>query len=351
MKNYAKVIGILLLTSAAVFNLTGCGKKSENKTETAEQGVKKVSVEVKKINPQQFVDYIQSVGTVKPIKKANITYAEGGIIDKVINDKGSNVNKDDTLFVIENDLLKASLDGAKARYDLAQMTFDKQSEIYKDNVNSEFQFLQAKYSRNQAKADYDLIGSRYDKSFVKAPFSGYIDSKNFEEGELVPPGMTVMTLINSSKVKVLTGIPERYVGEIKLGQRAKIILPELGEKEYLGKVSFVSSSVTTTNRTFDVEILLDNPGNFIKPEMIAKVSVERKTYDSVFIIPDDVLTRTDKGYTVFIEINGKAVQREVHLISRFEDKVAIDKGLNEGENLIVVGQQNLLDGIEVNIVK
>ncbi len=350
MKTLFGKIGIYFTIAGIAVSLANCGGDSDAEKQNKSKEIKKVSVEVMDVEPVKFVDYIEAVGTVKPIAKANVTFSEGGIIDKIEKDKGSFVKKDDVLFVMDNELLKANMDAAKAQFDLAQMTFEKQEEIYKDNVNSEYQYLQSKYSRNQAKAAYELAKTRYEKSFVKSPIDGYVDSRNFEEGEMVAPGMTVMTVINNSKVKIVAGIPERYVGDLKVGQKAQIDFPELPDKSFTGKVTFVSNSVTTTNRTFNIEIVLDNPGRLIKPEMIANVKVERKIYNGVFTIPDDVLIRTDDNYVLFVAKDGKAVKRVAGIITRFGDKVAINSGLNAGEKLIVVGQQNLLDGTDIQIV-
>ncbi len=350
MKKNIKKIGIYFVISLSLVSLAACGKNEEDKKANKKESHKKVSVEVQTVEATSFTDFIETVGVVKPIEKANISYPEGGIIDRIENDKGSFVKKDDILFVIENDILKANLDAAEAQYNLAQMTFEKQEEIYKDNVNSEYQFLQSKYLRDQAKAAYDLAKTRYEKSFVKSPISGYVDSRNFDVGELAPPGITVMTVINTSMIKVVTGVPERYVGDVVVGKKAFLEFPELKDKKLYGKVSFVSNSVTTNNRTFDVEIIMKNPNRLIKPEMIVNVKIERKTIDDVFIIPDDALIRADDNYVLFIAKDGKAIRRDVEIISRFGSQVAIGSGLNNGEKLIVVGQQNLLEGTDIQIV-
>lgn len=349
MKNHIKKLGVFLIVISALA-LTSCGNSETEEQSKSEVKVKRVSVEAQKVNPELFTDYIKAVGVVKPFAKANITANEMGIIRKIEKDKGSYVKKGDVLFITDNDLLKANMDAAKAQYELAEMTFQKNEEIYKQNVNSEYQYLQAKYARNQAKAAYDAAKERYEMTFVKSPIDGFVDTKNFEEGEFAAVGPTIMTVINNSKVKIIVGVPERYVEDLKVGKNAIVSVPELKNREFRGKVSFVSTSVSVSNRTFDVEIIIDNPEGIIKPEMVAEVKIERKKYDNVYIIPDDALIRTDNDFVLFVAEDGKAVKRVVEIITRFEDKIAIAKGLNPGEMLITVGQQNILDGTAVQIV-
>lgn len=156
--------------------------------------------------------------------------------------------------------------------------------------------------------------------------------------------------MNVANLKIIAGIPENYLGEVKTGADAKIVILYI-DKELNGKVSFVGASVSTNNRTIPVEILVSNPGSIIKPEIVANVYIENKSYTNIITVPDEVVVRTDSGYSVFIAENQTAVSKEISILSRFEGKIAVKDGLNPGDELIVVGYQNLVNGEKVNIVR
>jgi RND family efflux transporter MFP subunit len=325
-----------------------CSESEAEETQTANS--KAVPVEVQVLNDSQYTEYIQVIGTVKPSQKANLSSLEGGQIAQFLRDKGSFVRKGDTLVIIDNDILKANLNAALARYELAKVTFEKQESIFKQNVNSEIQLLQAKSERDQSKANYELMKARYDDTFIIAPFSGIIEFKYIEEGEFAGPGITIISLVDISKVKIEAGIPERYVGSIKIGQKVEVKISEVGYINYSGKISYVGPSIIANNRTFPVEIIIENKNRILKPEMNAILSIEREKYESIITIPDDVVVRSDYGYTVYIEENGMAKKVNIEIIDRFENKIAVKSGLEKGQKLIVVGYQNLVDGQRVNIV-
>jgi RND family efflux transporter MFP subunit len=349
MKNYKRNTFTIILIIISLF-LTQCGKSDADK-ENTENEKKTVSVEVETVKGENYISYIKVIGVVKPLNQAKLSFLEGGKIKKFLKSKGSYVRKGDTIVVLDNAIAKANIQAAKAKYDFAEINFEKQNTIYKDNVNSEFQFLKAKSDRDQAKASYELMKSRFENTIIIAPFNGIIDAKFMEVGEFAPPGSPVINLIQSSIIKIEAGVPERFSTNVKRNQKVLIKITEAGKELHTGKISYVGSSLNINNRTFPIEIILKNYNGNIKPEMMAEVSIEKRVYENVVTIPDDVVTRTDNGYVVFVVENGIAKRRIVKFIDRFDNKIAIEDGLNSGDNLIVVGFQNLVNGQEVNVVE
>lgn len=340
---------LLMIFSVAI---TSCGESegSENEKQTENDKTKAVNVETMVLEGSDFTDYINVIGTLKPIEKANLSYQPGGIVKSIIKDKGSVVAEGDTILIIDNDVLKANLDGAKANYELAEMTYRKQEKIFEDKVNSEYQMLEAKYRRDQAKANYDLMKAQYELTFITAPFKGVVDSKFYEEGELAAPGAPIVSVINTSKIKIVAGVPERYVGQVRKGGSARINIKSISAEPVTGNVSYVGPSVISDNRTFPVEIIINNFDGKLKPELVADIYIEAAYYPNVVTVPDEVVTRTDNGYTVFVAKDGVAESRIIEILNRSQDKIAVKSGLQEGENLIVVGYQNLINGQKINTV-
>jgi RND family efflux transporter MFP subunit len=309
-----------------------------------------VFVRTLKLKSEQFTDYISVLGVAKAYQEANLSSDEGGRIKRFVKDKGYYAKEGEIIAELDNAVLRANLDAAKAQYDMAENNFLRQEQIYKENVTSELQYLNAKFERDAAQANYELIKARYERTFIKAPFSGIIDRKFAEMGELVLPGAPIVSLVNMFKIKIEAGVPENYVNSIKRGDSVKVVFKDLQNTDYRAVLSYVGSTITPDNRTFPIEIHINNSGKKIKPELSAQVFIQKEKFSSAFIIPEEVVTKTDLGYAVFIEENGIAKMRIVEIISRSNNRIAISSGLNEGESLIYVGFQNLVDGIKVKVV-
>lgn len=346
------ILLLLPLIMLMSFGINSCSESegSEKEPQEIEEKSKAVNVQTVELKGTEYIDYINVIGTLKPIEKANLSYQSGGIIKKILRDKGERVSKGDTILIIDNDVLKANLDGAKANYELAEVTYRKQEKIFKDKVSSEYQMLEAKFKRDQAKANYDLMKAQYDLTFMTAPFSGIVDAKYYEEGEFAAPGATIINLINSFKIKIEAGVPERYVGQVKTGRSARVVVKSISSEPVSGRITYVGSSVISDNRTFPVEIVVDNGNGELKPELVANIYLEAARYENVVTVPDEVVSRTDNGYTVYVANNGTAESRIIEILNRSQDKIAVKSGLQEGEQLIVVGYQNLINGQKINTV-
>jgi membrane fusion protein, multidrug efflux system len=349
MKSYIKKSAGVLIAAGLLIVLQSCSDAGGTE-KPAEETQRVVYVQTRELKYQPFVDYISIIGIAKAEKRAELAADGGGIIKEYLKDKGQFVKEGDIILIMDNDVLKANLDVAQAQYDLAEINFRKQEQIYKEKVTSELQYLNAMYERDAAKANYELIKARYEKTFIRAPFSGVVDKKYYEEGETAPPGVPVVSFVKIDKIKIEAGVPENYVNSIKKGDPVKVVFNDLDGAEYFESVSYVGNTLSVNNRTFPIEILINNKDRKIKPELNARVFVEKANIEKAIVIPEEVLTRTDHGYVVFVEENGFSRMRIVDVISRYDNKAAIRNGLTEGEKLIHVGYQNLVDGEKVRTV-
>jgi len=340
------ILAIIMLLGIFIFN--ACNTKGNDKNNRQDENI--TFIKTQELKSEPFIEYISVLGVAKAEMMASISSDEGGKIKKFYKEKGSYVQKDEVILEIDNDVLKANLGAAKAQYDKAESNFSRQEKIYNENVSSELQYFNAKYDRDAALANYELIKARYNKTFIKAPFAGYFDSKMYEVGETVLPSMPVITLVKMDRVKIEAGVPENYVNHVRLGNNVKIVFKDLGGIEYNSKLTYVGNAISTTNRTFPVEVILNNYDRKIKPELSAMVYIEKNNFENVVIVPEEVVVKTDLGYVVFIEVNGIAKMKTVEVISRYNSMAAIKSGLSSGDKLITVGYQNLVDGEKVKVV-
>jgi membrane fusion protein (multidrug efflux system) len=342
---YSIIVTIIFIAITGCADSTGSDKDNSKQNEEPS-----VYVKTEPLKLVSFVDNIYVLGTAKAFHHANLSSDEGGKIKKFVNDKGRYVSKGDVIVVIDNDVLKASLDAAFAQYQRAESTYVRQEVVYKQQVTSELTYLNSKFERDAAKANYELIKARYDRTFVKAPFGGIVDQKFAEIGETVMPGFPIVSLVSMNKIKIVAGVPENYVNKVHKESKVIIVFKDLNNAQYESKVSYVGHTISTDNRTFPIEIVLNNKNGKIKPELSAKIFIEEASYENVFVIPEETVTETDLGSVVFVEKDGIAEMRVVEILSRSKNEIAVEKGLSEGENLVVVGFQNLVNGKKVTVI-
>ena len=164
--------------------------------------------------------------------------------------------------------------------------------------------------------------------------------------------MPVAHIVNTSIIKIQADVPELYSTSVLPGTEAIITFDALPGDTLKGKVGFVSSTVSSSNRALQVEIVLRNPRRHIKPEMVAKVKLLRQSKANAILVSENVIQLVDRDRSiVFVENGGKAEERRVRLGGRQGILVEVLEGLNAGDHLIVTGFQKVINGSPVIVTQ
>ncbi len=334
---------------ASVTLVSSCGS-SDAKEEQQAGALTSIPVRVQEIRPTQFADIIQVPGSIEAYQDVQVSPEEGGVIKEWVVRKGRWVKKGDTLCILNDDVIKANYDAALAQYKIAELNYEKQKNVYDENVISELQFKSAMYNRDAAKAQADLMAARLERTRLRSPIDGVLNDRFREAGEYAPPAVPLAHVVNVGSIKVLTEVSERFAGTISVGDDATVIPDAFPEDSLKGRVIFVGSSVSSNNRTLPVEIAIGNPSGKLKPEMITRVSVIRSVRDDAILVDQNIVQQVDRDKNiVYVENGGKAEERLVTLGARQNNMVEITSGLKPGDRLIVSGYQLLVAGQPVSI--
>jgi membrane fusion protein (multidrug efflux system) len=345
------LLPVILLSLAA----WGCGGAQAEGTEESVGYTRILNVEVAVVGTRDFDEIISLTGTVQADRDVTVSAQETGVIQEITVEKGSWVQAGQAIFRMDDDLLKAQVDQARAVASLAEETWERRKRLFEeDQVGSELAYLEAKYSAEQARANLALLEERLSRTVIRAPIAGVLDSREIEVGTMVAAGTPVARIVDSNPVKITGGVPERYATDVEPGTPATVSFDVLPDQVFQGRISYVGAVVNPRNRTFPVEFSLPNPGGLIKPEMVANVQMVRRTLRDAVVIPQESLVRVEDGYVAFVvETEGGTEvvrSRAVELGAAQRNEVVIRSGLQPGERLVVVGLQMVAAGDRVSFV-
>ncbi|MGH2575588.1 MAG: efflux RND transporter periplasmic adaptor subunit, partial [Ignavibacteria bacterium] len=277
---------LIILTIAFLFIFSSCGQKSETKT----NDVKKLPlVKVQEVTGSKFTENFKVVGTVKPFASAKLSSEEGGLIVYISKNKGDRVSSGETVVRLKKDVEDATYQQSLAQYELAKVNFQKQEQMYNENATTEMQYLTAKWQLEAAEKSLDVLKTHLSKGFVKSPISGVVEEKYMNKGEMTAPGVPILSIVDVSRVKISAGVPEKYVNEVKKGQSVRITVDVLPGVEFDGKVNYLAPVLSSVNRTFEIEIVIDNKDRVLKPEMNANVEIAKFEVDNAVVISQDMI--------------------------------------------------------------
>lgn len=181
---------------------------------------------------------------------------------------------------------------------------------------------------------------------IKAPFSGLLESDTAELGSLLQPGALCGTIIQLDPIKLVGFVPETSVNIVKVGAMAGARLAA-GGGDVQGRVTFLSRSADPQTRTFLTEIEVPNPDLAIRDGQTAEILIAAEGANA-HLVPQSALTLNDEGALGMRLINAANIV-EFHAVTIVRDTVkgAWVTGLPTEANVIVVGQEYVVEGVEV----
>jgi membrane fusion protein, multidrug efflux system len=352
MKNILVFI-LAALIVACVAIVIGCGNSNadsnaDEATLKNSNAQREVHVQVQELQPRPFSEVLHLSGSIKAYEDIMLSPEEGGVVKVWQYEKGQLVQRGATVVQLTDDVIKPSYDAALAQYKSAELTYEKQQKVYSEQAVSEWQLKTTEYGRDGAKAQSDLMRARWERTHLKSPINGILDERFADKGEMAAPGAPIARIVDITRVKIVVNVPERYAGSIKLGTKVSLSVLAYPEKAFAGVITYVGAAINQDNRTFPVESIILNPGLLLKPEMIAKVRVTQSVERKALMIEENIVQQVERNKLVlYVENNGKAIERIVQLGGRQDNFVEIVSGVKAGERVITSGYQSIIGGQSV----
>jgi len=312
---------------------------------------------------QDFNHYIELQGKVESESVSYITpRAGGGQVKALFVKRGDRVRKGQLILQLDNSLIKQSaaaaaqnLETVKAQAALAKNVYEKQKNLWEQNIGSEIQLMTAKTNADatasQLRAATEQLGMVKDQLAFTSVYSdvdGVAEEVNVKVGELFGgPGQ--IKIVNTEKLKLTSQVPENYAGKIKVGSEANLFFPDI-QKTVDTKLGVVGTVIDPLSRSFYVEAKLPLDKNF-RPNQLVQVKIKDYTKKNAVIIPINIIQNDDKGKFIFVAVteNGKLIARKktITIGEFYGNNIEILAGLSAGEQIITEGYQSLYDGLNI----
>lgn len=282
---------------------------------------------------------------------------------------------------------KLQVDNAEARYKRGKKLFeanpplmseqdysDLESALQVAKSNYDVEILNARALVAQAwslKGDLDIANQRLVDATTRAPstpeattqpsdtgripstpHSYVVSARYVNVGELVHEITPCYRLVDDNPIKLRAKAPERYIAEIKTGQKVKTSVEAYPDAEFWGTVSRINPQIDSDNRTFSIEVLIPNDDHRLKAGSFARASVQTHVDNRVVFAPQEAVVSFAGVNKVFTVKNDKAVEVNIDPgDARTPDNnyVEIVSGLKGDEKVVISGTSKLATGVPVVI--
>jgi len=271
--------------------LFGCAQKESSKAQVQTA----IPVRVSKVETKDLSVALEYVGNIKARDEAMVYPKVSGKIIEKIKEDGSVVNKGEAILFI----------------------------------------------------DRDEVGLKFEKAPVESPINGIVGRIYVDIGANVLPQNPVALVVNMDTVNIDLDIPEKYLPKISVGQEAKVTCDAYPDEKFIGKVSKVSPVLDLDTRSAPIEIVIDNSNHHLNSGMFAKVSLAIENHPKVPVILKEAIIGKEPDTYVYTVKNNKAATRKISLGIHEGPFYEVAQGLEEGEMVVIVGQQRLYDNAPV----
>lgn len=305
------------------------------------------NVAVTEMQQHAFTHFLEVQANVEGDEDVMLNPMSSGTVTAINVKAGDHVRKGQILATLDDKIMLQTVGELQSAVDLATTVYQRQKNLWDQQIGSEIQYLQAKTTKESAEKRLANYREQWELTRIKAPFDGTVDMVNIKAGQVVSPQVPAIRIVNLNLLKIKGEIPEAYINRVHKNDEALVVFPDLN-KEIKTRVSYSGSAINNMNRTFNVEVRLNNKENILRPNMLAVLKIADYTNDKSLSLPVNVIQKGLDGEYVFVAENkdGKmiAMRKQVKTGLTYNGTIEITEGLNDGDKVITTGYQNLIEG-------
>lgn len=336
----ARLLAAAAVACGAVL-LAGCGGQGGPPPDIA------IDVAVTRPEVTLVEDTLPAVGTIEPDERVVIQPEVPGLIQSIHFAEGQRVAQGEVLFRLDSRKEEAQVAQALAEKDLARANLERALTLAKTKAISQQELDQMESTLASKTATHDLESRRLEDRILRAPFAGTLGPRDVSVGQHVTAGTPLVTLVEDARVKVEFRLPERQLGQVRLGQPARLRVSAFPGESFEGSVDLVDPEVDPATRTLRARLLVPNPDRRLRPGMFARVELIAGRRPDALVVPESALVPSLDEFGVYVVNEGRARFRVVKLGVRLPGKVELLKGLDPESEVIISGTQKVVDGIRV----
>lgn len=320
---------------------------------------------------------IETIGTVGASQGVDLAVEASGVVKEIRFAANQRVNQGDVLIQLDDAVQQADLAVAKTQADLDKQALERAVELKRRGVGSDAALDTARAAASTSASQVQKLQAVLDQKQLRAPFSGTIGIPKVDAGQYVAPGNIIATLQDLETMRADFAVPEQQLSLLKSGQPVKFGV-SIDDMPFAGSVVGIDPKVDPQSRLVSVRAEITNPEGKLSPGQFVRVRVGLPQEENVIAVPQTALVSSLYGDFVYVirpaqkaEAAGAAApvanaaiaapaaaaeapalaasQVFVKVGRRSQGRVEIVSGVNDGDELVIAGQNRLSNGSPVTI--
>lgn len=354
----ARALAIILALMLPVF--AGCGKPPEKARRQAA-----VNVRVQKVETRSLRPFVESIGSLAPERQVTVSSELDGILDSITVNEGDTVKKGQEIARIRPTDYRLALEQASAQLAQSEVSlanlrqeYRRKQELYKeelltrqhfDDITARVGLAEAETTRSQAAVS--IAKERLGRTRIFSPISGSIGEKRVTTGDYVRNGAFLTSVVRTDLLKLIFSVSEKDAGHLRPGQDIEFITDAFADRRFKGRLCAILPSLDERTRTLKAEALVANGDNSLKPGFFARVTLYTGPARKRVVVPVTSLLYDNATTRLFVVEGDKARERIVKPGGKYGETMEITEGVKDGDTIVTVGQNNLMEGATIHVAR
>lgn len=342
-----QLVALVTVCVLAAGILVACG---DNGNAKARRLIKPHLVELGPVRRAPVQYAAERAGSLRALRQVKLFNQEEGQIERVLVREGDSVRRGQVLAKLDARILRAELRKAAAKRRQAENELKNLKSLAAKKLVSENTLERAKTTFDVARADESVFTTRVSYMTIRAPFAGKVAARLVEPGNIAPKHTHLLTLVDPRQLVTDVQVSELLISRLNRGDRAEVRIDALGDKVYVGKILRIYPTIDPATRLGRIEVLLKPVPKGARAGQFCRVTL----YNSgsrPLVVPSTAVRRDERGEFVFVAGENSSAKRVPVLVGlRFADKIEIQSGLTEGQQVVIKGFIGLEDGQTVKAV-
>lgn len=294
---------------------------------------------------QSVTDAVRATGRIEAISAIELRPDEQGRVTALLFQEGQYVAKGAPLLRIDDAMLRAQANKARAERDLARQQLARVERLREQNAAPPADLEKAQAAARAAEATLGVLELQIARSTVRAPFAGVVGQRFVSVGDYVTPQTRLLSLTTIDPQRAVIEVPERHAVRLRRGQTIDFSVAAEPGRLFRAEVDFIDPLVQDANRTILVKGRTPNPDRVLRPGMFIEARLATAVRAGAVVVPEDAIQPLRTANVVWAVKDGKASRREVSLGARSSGSVEVLSGVEAGELVVVGGLERMAEGM------
>ncbi len=319
-------------------------------TDTEESTEAAIPVEVAAVARDDIYAVYSGTAALEAFAEAEVVAKVGGEIREILAEEGEIVQRGEVLARLDGDRLRLELEQARANLEKAQQEYRRNTELHEKGLLAAGAFENLKYELDALRAAFELARLEYSYTEIRAPIDGVVSERLVKVGNTIAVNTPMFRVTDLDPIVSYLHVPEKEFGKIEQGQPVFITIDALPGERFRGVVERISPVVDAGTGTFKVTVEVDEEDTALKPGMFGRLDIVYDSRPARLLVPRPAVVETESGPAVYVVRDGVVERRDVETGIAWRNRLEIVSGVEESEQVVVVGQSGLRDGARVNVV-